>query len=112
AHFMKEQTPIAKEQLIQAEAWLKNLSGPEKQQALVALTKMVELKMTFTNEVFSALMNGQKTSGMTSSLQQIATLLQHDTSLPADMRQTMLGQINQLAKPFATETGGVMLAKL
>lgn len=112
AHFMKEQTPIAKEQLIQAEAWLKNLSGPEKQQALVALTKMVELKMPFTNEVFSALMNGQKTSGMTSSLQQIATLLQNDTSLPAHMRQTMLGQINQLAKPFATETGGVMLAKL
>lgn len=112
SHFVKEQMPIAKEQLIQAEAWLKNLSNPEKQQALTALTKMVELKMPFTQEVFSALMNGQKTAGMTSALQQVTTLLQNDTSLPADLRQSLLTQIGQLAKPFSTETGGVVLAKL
>lgn len=112
AHFMKEQLPIAKEQLVQAESWLKNLDGADKQQALTALTKMVALKMPFTNEVFQALMNGQKTSGMTSTIQQVANLLQMDTSLPADLRQSLLSQINQLAKPFGVETGGVMLAKL
>lgn len=112
SHFMKEQLPISKDQLIQAEAWMKNLSGPEKQQALTALQKMVDLKMPFTEEVFKALIAGQKTSGMTSTLDQFAKLLQADKSLAPEVRQNMLAQLQSLAKPFDSETGGQMLAKM
>ncbi len=61
AHFMKAELPISKEQLMQAEMWLKALpEGITKMDALQAIQKMVELKMPMTNEIFQALISGQK----------------------------------------------------
>ena len=64
AHFLKEQLPISKEQLLSAEQWMKALpQGVAKSDVMQALQRMAELKMPFTKEVFTALIQGQKRLG-------------------------------------------------
>ena len=112
AHFMKAELPISKEQLMQAEMWLKALpEGITKMDALQAIQKMVELKMPMTNEVFQALISGQKTAGMNSVMENFTQLLAKDTSLPESLRQNLMQQLQAIAKPFEVETGGLVLAK-
>lgn len=111
SHFMKEQMPVTKEQLIQAEAWLKNLSPVEKQQALLALSKMIENKMPFTNEVFRALMSGQQMAGMNNILENLSSVLQKDVMVPLQVKQNIMNQIQTIQKPFATESSNVLLGK-
>ncbi|KOS69489.1 hypothetical protein AEA09_13555 [Lysinibacillus contaminans] len=112
SHFMKAQIPISKEQLVQAEAWMKALpEGVMKADALQAMQKMVELKMPFTNDVFQALLSGQKTVGMTSTMNNFAQLLMIDTTLPQGVKQNLMQQVQAIAKPFEAETGGLVLAK-
>lgn len=113
SHFIKEQLPISKDQLVAAEQWLKNLStAMTKQGALEALQRMVELKMPFTKDVFNALLQGQKTAGMTTTLDTFVQLLLKDATLSPDLRNSLLQQLQSLAKPFDAETGGLMLARL
>ncbi|MER2125913.1 hypothetical protein NSQ62_04165 [Solibacillus sp. FSL H8-0523] len=112
SHFMKAQLPISKEQLLSAEAWMKNLpAGVEKNNALQALQRMVELKMPFTNTVFQALTQGAKTDGMSANLANLAQLLANQTGGNETLKSNLLQQINQIAKPLNNETGGVLLAR-
>lgn len=112
-HFMKAELPISKEQLIQAEMWLKALpEGISKIDALQTIQKMIELKMPMTNEVFQALMSGQKTSGMATIMENFAQLLAKDTVLPEQLKQNLMQQVQAIAKPFEVETGSVVLAKV
>lgn len=112
AHFMKEQLPISKEQLVAAESWMKNLSnGVSKNDALQALRRMVELKMPFTNTVFQALTQGAKTDGMSVNLANLAQLLATQQGGNGTLKMNLLQQIQQLAKPLDAETGGVILAR-
>ncbi|MEK5231112.1 hypothetical protein MHB42_05005 [Lysinibacillus sp. FSL K6-0232] len=111
-HFMKAQLPISKDQLVQAETWLKALpEGVSKADALQVIQKMVELKMPMTNAIFQALMSGQKTSGMTTTMDNFAQLLAKDTALPEALRQNLMQQVQAIAKPFEVETGSVILAR-
>ncbi|WP_342545972.1 hypothetical protein [Lysinibacillus sp. FSL K6-4013] len=112
-HFMKAQLPISKEQMLQAEMWLKALpEGISKVDALQTIQKMIELKMPMTNDVFQALMSGQKTSGMTTIMDNFAQLLAKDTTLSESLRQNLMQQIQAIAKPFEVETGSVVLARV
>lgn len=112
SHFMKSQIPISKEQLVQAEAWMKALpEGITKADALQAMQKMIELKMPFTNDVFQALVSGQKTVGMSSAMNNFAQLLMQDNTLPEGIKQNLMQQVQAIAKPFDAETGGLVLAK-
>lgn len=112
SHFMKAQIPISKEQLKQAEMWMKALpEGVTKADALQAMQKMVELKMPFTNEVFYALISGQKTEGMSSVMNNFAQLLMKDTTLSDGLKQNLMNQLQSIMKPFEAETGGLVLAK-
>ncbi|WP_144787241.1 hypothetical protein [Lysinibacillus fusiformis] len=112
-HFMKAELPISKDQLLQAEMWLKALpEGISKMDALQTIQKMIELKMPMTNEVFQALMSGQKTSGMAAIMENFAQLLAKDTALPEQLKQNLMQQVQAIAKPFEVETGSVVLAKV
>lgn len=112
-HFMKAQLPISKEQLLQAEMWLKALpEGISKVDALQTIQKMIELKMPMINDVFQALMSGQKTSGMTAIMDNFAQLLAKDTTLSESLRQNLMQQVQAIAKPFEVETGSAVLARL
>ncbi|MFF6015121.1 hypothetical protein [Lysinibacillus fusiformis] len=112
-HFMKAELPISKDQLLQAEMWLKALpEGISKMEALQTIQKMIELKMPMTNEVFQALMSGQKTSGMATIMENFAQLLAKDTVLPEQLKQNLMQQVQAITKPFEVETGSVVLAKV
>ncbi|MCM3722213.1 hypothetical protein [Solibacillus isronensis] len=112
SHFMKAQLPLAKEQLIAAESWMKNLpAGVDKNNALHALQRMVELKMPFTNTVFQALTQGIKTDGMSANLANLAQLLASQSGGNETIKSSLLQQIDQLAKPLNNETGGILLAR-
>ena len=111
-HFIKAQIPISKEQLMQAEMWMKALpEGVTKIDALQALQKMVELKMPMTQDVFQALVSGQKTSGMSAIMDNFTQLLAKDTALQANVKQNLMQQVLAIAKPFEAETGTLLLAK-
>ena len=112
AHLMKAQLPLSKEQLIVAESWLKNLpAGVEKNNALQAVQRMVELKMPFTTTVFQALTQGAKTDGMSANLTNLAQLLANQPGGNDALKSNLLQQIGQLAKPLNNETGGILLAR-
>ncbi|MEF7493216.1 hypothetical protein V4V34_01400 [Lysinibacillus sphaericus] len=112
-HFMKAELPISKDQLLQVEMWLKALpEGISKMDALQTIQKMIELKMPMTNEVFQALISGQKTSGMAAIMENFAQLLARDTALPEQLKQNLMQQVQAIAKPFEVETGSVVLAKV
>lgn len=68
--------------------------------------------MPMTNDVFQALMSGQKTSGMTTIMDNFAQLLAKDTALSESLRQNLMQQIQAIAKPFEVETGSVVLARV
>lgn len=111
-HFMKQQVPISKEQLAQAEVWMKNLpEGLSKPDALLALQRMVELKMPFTNTVFTALMQGGKTDGMSVVLANLTQVLSNEAGGNGVLKSNILQQIQALARPFEAETGGIILAR-
>lgn len=112
SHFMKAQLPLAKEQLLAAEGWMKNLPpGVDKNNALHALQRMVELKMPFTNTVFQALTQGIKTDGMSANLGNLAQLLANQPGGNEVIKLSLLQQIDHLAKPLNNETGGILLAR-
>lgn len=112
SHFMKAQLPLAKEQLLAAESWMKNLpAGVDKNSALQALQRMVELKMPFTDTVFQALTQGIKTDGMSANLANLAQLLANQSGGNEAIKSSLLQQIDQLAKPLNNETGGILLAR-
>lgn len=112
SHFMKAQLPLAKEQLIAAESWMKNLpAAVDKNNALHALQRMAELKMPFTNTVFQALTQGTKTDGMSANLANLAQLLANEPGGNEAVKSSLLRQIDQLAKPLNNETGGILLAR-
>lgn len=112
SHFMKAQLPLAKEQLLAAESWMKNLPAEvDKNSALQALQRMVELKMPFTDTVFQALTQGIKTDGMSANLANLAQLLANQSGGNEAIKSSLLQQIDQLAKPLNNETGGILLAR-
>lgn len=112
SQFMKAQLPLAKEQLLAAESWMKSLpAGVEKNNALQALQRMAELKMPFTNTVFQALTQGVKTDGMSANLANLAQLLASQPGGNEAVKSSLLQQIEQLAKPLNNETGGLLLAR-
>lgn len=111
-HFLKTQMPITREQLLQAEAWMKVLpQGVTKQDALSAMQRMVELKMPFTNDVFQALVQGAKTTGMNAALQNFISQLTNETNLNNELKTSLLTQVQTIAKPLDNEMGGVILAR-
>lgn len=112
AHLMKAQLPLSKDQLLVAESWLKNLpAGVDKNNALQAVQRMVELKMPFITTVFQALTQGAKTDGMSANLTNLAQLLANQPGGNDVLKSSLLQQIGQLAKPLNNETGGILLAR-
>lgn len=112
SHFVKEQLPISKEQMIQAEIWLKNLpEGITKQEALVALQKLVELKIPFSQETFKALLFGSKTSGITNDLQQFMNLIQQNQQISPQVKMNLLNQLQSIKDPFEAEAASITVSR-
>ncbi|MGG0665416.1 hypothetical protein ABE042_15070 [Viridibacillus arvi] len=112
-YFLKENVPMSKEQLMQAEQLVKQLpAGVTMKDALHALQKIIDLKMPMQQDTFQALIQGGMKKGFTQTIDALRQLLQQDISLSPAIRDQLLQQLQLLAKPFETETGGAILAKI
>lgn len=110
-HFVKNELPISREQLLSAEIWMKNLpQGVTKQDALGAMQRMVELKMPFNQSIFTSLVLGAKMDGMSSSLQQFMAQLT-SANISDTVKTSLMNQLQTVAKPLDSEIGGTQLAK-
>ena len=112
SHFIQQNIPIAKEQLMQAEAWMKAIPDQTtKSVALQAMARMIELKMPFTNDVFQALMNGSKTSGMSDALSTLMQRITQDTQVNPAIKASIQNQIQTIQQPLMQQVGANVLAK-
>ncbi|RND01693.1 hypothetical protein [Lysinibacillus halotolerans] len=112
AYFLRNQLPLSKEQLIQAENWLNNLpANTSKQEGLQAIQKMVEMKMPFTNEIFKGFLFGSKTTGMSNAILNFTILVMENQTIPSSVKSQLMQQLQTISKPFSLETGGVVLSK-
>ena len=112
-HFINNNIPVLKEQLLQAEAWMKSMpNDASKIVALQAMTRMIDLKMPFTNDVFQALMNGSKTAGMNDVLSTLMQRIAQDTTVNTTVRTNIQNQIQAIQQPLMQQVGGTILATL
>ncbi|MET1014420.1 MAG: hypothetical protein ABWX61_07915, partial [Paenisporosarcina sp.] len=111
-HMVKEQIPLSKDQLIQAEQWIKNLPPQVKiADALQAIQRMSDLKLPFTNEIFRSLISGQDKTGLNSLLDSLKQVLQTDQSIPPAQKATIQQTLTQITQPLAKELGGTIVGK-
>lgn len=110
-HFLKHHLPMSKEQLVHAEAWMKAMPDREnKAVALQAMTRMIDLKMPFTNDVFQALIHGSKPFGLSANVANLMQQLMQDTHLNSTIKSNLINQIELIQKPLAEQVGGNLLA--
>lgn len=106
--FLKNDVPMSKEQLIQAEQVLKATNVP-KDQALAAMEKIIQLKLPMNEASLQAIVQGGAKTGFQNNLQTLQQAIQQDRSIPADLKQTLLNNLLQIQKPLALESGTTIL---
>lgn len=107
-HFLKNDVPMSKEQLIQAEQVLKTTNVP-REQALAAMEKVIQLKLPMSESSLQAIVQGNAKTGFQNSLQNLQQAIQQDGTLSASLKQTLLNNLMQLQKPLALESGAAIL---
>lgn len=111
-HMVKEQIPLSKDQLIQAEQWIKNLPPQVKlADALQALGRMSEMKLPFTNEMFRSIISGGDKTGLNTLLDSLKQTLKSDQSLPPAQKAAIQQTLNQITQPLSKELGGTIVGK-
>lgn len=112
SQYIKNDLPISKEQLLQAEVWVKSMPNQaSKEVALQAISRMVDLKMPFTNDVFQALINGSKPTGISLALSTLLQNITQDASLSPNVKNNLVAQLQTIEKPLQAEIGANLLAK-
>lgn len=110
--FIKNEIPIIKEQLQEAIQWIKTLpQGVQKEEALLALQKMINDKLPFQQNVFHALIFGAKTSGILQDINAFTLAMEKDTSLPNEVKTTISNMLQKIATPMEGEIGGEVLKR-
>lgn len=110
--FIKNELPVLKEQFQEAIQWMKNLpEGVSKQEAFLALQKMIDNKMPFQQTVFNALIFGSKTSGLLQNIESFTSLIQQEESLSNEAKMTISSALQKIATPLEGEIGGEVLKR-
>ncbi|MCZ8535626.1 hypothetical protein M9R32_00315 [Paenisporosarcina quisquiliarum] len=110
---IKEKIPLSKEQLLLAEQWLKEIPPQVKlSEGLMAIQKLSELKLTFTNENFTMLISGQDKNGLHQLLDAFKLALKNDTSIPTSQKGSIEKVLMQITQPFLNEFGGAILGQV
>ncbi|MFJ5769957.1 hypothetical protein [Psychrobacillus sp. NPDC093180] len=110
--FLKEQLPISKELLIQAEQLLKQLPpGTSIKAALEGIQKMTELKLPITPSMLETVLSGKSTSGLQSSIESFKLALQQDTTISQVVKTDMQQSLQKIAEPFRMPVAGAIIGK-
>lgn len=111
-HMVKEQIPLSKDQLLQAEQWIKNLPPQVKlADAVQAIQRMSEMKLPFTNEIFRSIISGGDKTGLNTLLDSLKQTLKSDQSLPPVQKAAIQQTLNQITQPLSKELGGTIVGK-
>ncbi|WP_144509273.1 hypothetical protein [Bacillus sp. FJAT-22090] len=110
--FLKEQIPISKELLLQAEQLLKQLpSGVSIKAALEAIQKMTELKLPLTQQFFDSVLSGKSITGLQSSMESLKQALQQDTAISPIVKDNVLQSLQKVAEPFSLPVAGSVIGQ-
>lgn len=113
SHLLKNDLPMTKEQMQQAEQIMKTLPDTiSSREALNVIQKLIELKLPIQQNTFQAVLQGSMKQGFTEVLGNLQQLLLQDDSIPPTMREQLQNQLQLINKPLALETGGILLAKM
>lgn len=110
--FLKEQLPISKELLVQAEQLLKQLPpGVQLKAALEGIQKMIELKLPLTPNLLETVLSGKSTSGMQSAIESFKLALQQDSTISPNVKNDLLQNLQKIAEPFRLPVAGAIVGK-
>ncbi|WP_298471127.1 hypothetical protein [uncultured Psychrobacillus sp.] len=110
--FIKEQLPISKEILIQAEQLIKNLPpNATLKGGLEAIQKMIELKIPMTSKMFDTLLSGKTTTGFPSLITNLKTALQQEQQLSPSQKEAIVQNLQKIGEPFHLPVAGALLGK-
>lgn len=107
---VKNKMPLSREGLLQAEALLKGVQPAARPEALIAIQKMVDLKLPLTEANFNSMISAQSKEGLQSVLASFRASLMTDSTVPADVKNLLAGSLGKIAKPFAETAGNALLA--
>ncbi|MFJ8063839.1 hypothetical protein ACIQYS_04335 [Psychrobacillus sp. NPDC096426] len=110
--FLKEQLPISKDILVQAEQLLKQLPpGVSLKVGLEAIQKMTELQLPLTQNLLEAVISGKSTDGLQSSINNFKLVLQQDSTISQTLKNDVLQNLQKIAEPFRLPAAGAVLGK-
>ncbi|MFJ7970781.1 hypothetical protein [Psychrobacillus sp. NPDC096389] len=110
--FLKEQLPISKEILVQAEQLLKQLPpGVQVKAALEGIQKMIELKLPLTPNLLETMLSGKSTSGMQSAIESFKLALQQDSTISPNVKNDLLQNLQKISEPFRLPVAGAIVGK-
>lgn len=110
--YLKEQLPISKDLLLQAEQLLKQLpSNVTMKEGLEAIRKISELKFPLTSQILESVLSGKSKSGLQTLIQDLKAALQQDVSLSSNVKNNLLQTLQKIADPFGEPVAGVVLGK-
>lgn len=110
--FIKEQLPISKELLMQAEQLIKNLApNTPIKDGLEAIQKMIDLKIPLTSNMFESLLSGKSTTSFTSLIANLKSALQQEQQMPISQRNDIIQNLQKIGEPFNLPVAGALLGK-
>lgn len=108
---LNQKIPVSREDILQAVQLLQMTPADNQQGALVAIQKMVDLKLPLTENLFQAILGIETKDGLHATMQSLINILQSDSSIPTPMRDNILQILNQIRNPLATSTSTALLGE-
>ena len=110
--FIKEQIPISKELLLQAEQLIKQLpANISVREGLEVIQKMIDLKVPLTSNMFETILSGKSTDGFSSLIANMKNVLQQDQILSPSSKTLILQSLQKVGEPFNMPVAGAILGK-
>jgi len=108
-----EKIPLSREQLIQVEQWMKDITlNVKTSEGLIAIQKLNEHNLSFTKENFLSLVSGQDKNGLHQLLDTFSKSLQNDSTIPTFQREGIEKILTQMSQPFSKELGGAISGQM
>lgn len=107
---MRNKIPMTRENLLEAESLLKSVPAAMRNEALMSIQRLAELKLPFTENLFRSLLGVETKEGLHNVLASLKSALLADTSLSPQVRNMILSVLENMAKPFAQATGSTLLS--
>lgn len=108
---LDQKIPISRENILQAVQFLQAMPAGSHQDALLAIQKMLDLKLPLTENLFQSILGVETKAGLHATMQSLASILQNDSSIPMQMRENILQVLNQIRNPLAMSTSTAVLGE-